>query len=147
MQTLPTQEQGHLIVAGLRVLTHQNGRAASDSELAELLSLPEEETSHFLRGLTRHGVLERVESAFDARYDIIDHRLLETLPGSSDESELKKEVAAFQQRTEERSRSLDEIFGENPDELAKKRASKLTDELKKFQSNMKKSPFRDPEED
>lgn len=141
MQTLPTRRQGHLIVAGLRVLEHQKGRPASDGELAELLALPEEEVSHFLRGLTRHGVLERVESAFDARYEIVDHTKLDTLPGVEDESALTREVRAFAEKSKSKSKALDAIFAEDPDARSKARSSKLADELKKFQSSQRRSPF------
>lgn len=141
MQTLPTQHDGHLVVAAIRVIRHLAERPPTDEEIARLLALPREEVAHFARGLVRHGALRTLESAFDVRFDLADHRLLETLPASADDAALRDELSAFESKSRERHADLTELFG-TAGEVSKERTSKLEEELKRFkQSGRARSPF------
>ena len=147
MKTLPTQAQGHLVVAAMRVVQFKLRRPATDAEIAEILDLPPEEVAHWARGLHAHGVIQLVESAFDVRYELMDHTLLETLPEDEGAPALEGEIEAFHERHKEKQASLDNLFGEG-DARKKGRMSKLEDELKKFKSGKARSPFdSDDEED
>ena len=142
MDTLPTFELGHLIVAGTRVLTHTTGRAPTDEDIAELLNMPSEEVLLWVRGLERHGVVKLVKTPFDQRVDIIDHTLLETLPRSHDPNVLKEEIEAFQERTEEHHDQLEKLLGEDPSAKVKAKNTKLSEELERFKKGGRpRSPF------
>ena len=145
MKTLPTQAQGHLVVAAMRVVQFKLRRPATDAEIAAILDLPPEEVAHWARGLQAHGVVRLVESAFDVRYELMDHTLLDTLPEDEGAPALEGEIEAFHERHKEKQASLDNLFGEG-DARKKGRMSKLEDELKKFKSGKTRSPF-DSDED
>lgn len=141
MNTLPTQRDAHLVVAALRVLRHLGKRPPTDEEIAGHLGLPREEVAHWARGLVRHGVLRTVESAFDVRFDLADHRLLETLPETADDRALENELTAFETKSRERHEDLTDLFG-SAGEASRARTSKLENELKRFkQSGRARSPF------
>ena len=147
MKTLPTQTQGHMVVAAMRVARFQLKRPPTDAEIAELLGLPPEEIAHWARGLQAHGVIRLLESAFEVRYELMDHTLLETLPEDEGAPALEGEIEAFHERHKEKQASLENLFGEG-DARKKGRMSKLDDELKKFQSGKTRSPFdTDDQED
>jgi hypothetical protein len=144
METLPTQSEAHLVVAAVRVLRHRDDRPPTDEEIARLLDLPREEVAHWARGLERHGVLNRLESAFDVRYEVDDHLKMETLPASADEQALRKELTAFEAKSRERHADLTELFG-GADAEAAARTSRLEDELRQFKrSGRGRSPFGAP---
>ncbi len=145
MDILPTQKEGHLIVAALRIIEHREGRPGGPDEVATLLALQREEVAHWCRGLERHGVLGRIENPFDVRYELRDHTRLETLPAAHDASVLREEVDAFRERAEERNADLDELFGVGMADRKKKDMNKLEKELKRFQkSGRGRSPFDRP---
>jgi DNA-binding Lrp family transcriptional regulator len=148
VDTLPTFDMGHVIVAGARVLTHRDGRAPTDEDIAELLGMPTEEVLLWVRGLERHGVVKLIKTPFDQRVDIVDHTRLETLPRSHDPNVLKEEIEAFQERTEAHQEELQKLLGENPDDKLKARTSKLSEELKRFKSGGRpRSPFDSDDDD
>ncbi len=139
-KNLPTQSQGHLIVAAIRVLLHRDARPPTEVAVAELLCLPPEGVGHMARGLQSVGAIRIVQSAFDIRLELVDHERLTELPTDDETDKLKDEVDAFHERKKQEHTSIDTLFGEDPTAKKKSRLTKMEEELKKFQKGGKGAP-------
>lgn len=143
MDTLPTHQQGHLVVAAIRMLVHLEQRPPSDERVADYLALPREEVSHWARGLERHGVIRMVTSPFETRYELVDHTLLETLPREHQKRALAEEVETWKAKHAKDHEALQGLFGTEKDRQ-KESISKLEKELERFKSGGRpRSPFAD----
>jgi hypothetical protein len=140
MKTSPTRDQGHLIVAAVRVLRHRDGRGPTVDAVAHLLQLPPEEVGHLTRALEAAGVLRMTKSAYDLRMEVADHTLIESLPAAGEGPTMQDEVSAFRDRFRERQSNIEHLFGEDPAARQKKRLGKLDDELKKWKKTTKLRP-------
>jgi len=143
MDTLPTHQQGHLVVAAIRLLVHLEERPPADERVAGFLELPREEVSHWARGLERHGVIRLVTSPFETRYELVDHTLLETLPREHEKRALAEEVETWKEQHAKERESLQDLFGSEKDRK-RQSISKLEAELERFKSGGRpRSPFTD----
>lgn len=139
MATKPSYEDGHLIVAAVRVLCHRNPKPPTPQDLADLLGLPVEFARSLVVSLGDLGVLRVMENPFEIRVELGDHTLLENLTREADAPSIKTELDTFLERKKreveetEKMLSLDEI-----EKRKKEKISKLEDEMKK----MKKSKYR-----
>ena len=57
MDSKPSQQQAHLMVAAVRVLAHKHARPPSVDEIAELLEASREVTGHQVRVLEKLQIL------------------------------------------------------------------------------------------
>lgn len=96
MKNKSSYEEGHLFVAALRVLEHQNNTPPDMKQISQLLKLSNEQTSLICRRLLELGIVEQVEGAFGDRWSVADHLKLEELPRDVTASQLDNEIKKFQ---------------------------------------------------
>jgi hypothetical protein len=99
-------EQGHLVVAALRIFVHRQGRPPSVRELSEVLGISAEMGYYLCNRLSRLGVLEVVGAAFEEKLYLKDHLKLEDLPREEKASSFATEVERLK---EERQRRQEEM--------------------------------------
>lgn len=129
----PSYEDGHLIVAAARVLTHSMGKTPTPEMIANLLGLPEDFVGNLVVALGGEGILRVVENPFEVRVEIGDYTLLEALPREAEGPTMRDELDDFIQKKQheleetEKMLSLGEI-----EKKQKAKMSKLEDEMKKM---------------
>jgi hypothetical protein len=144
-------DEGHLIVAAIRVLAHrQAGRPPTEDEVAQLVGVSREWVGVLVSALERAGAVRVLTGPFESRVEIADHLALEKLPrqaaGAGVEEELK-EFAAKKREEEEKLRTL--FTGDAALKKQKERMSDLSDRLKTHKPKPPKGGalFRDPADD
>ncbi len=142
MIKVPYQE-GHLLVACVRVLSYLRQHPPKAEEISEFLGWPHEKVGFLLRGLVEDEILVRVGSAYDERYEIRDHLKLETLPQAEDESGLAEDIKAFDEKMAQEQAKLESLFREGETPAKKKRIASLDDDFKNFQRKGPANPFGD----
>ena len=90
-------DQGHLVVAAIRVLEHQKGVPPSVDDINRCLSLSAEQSSRICNRLQEAGVIEVVKGAYGTRAFVRDYLRLEDLPKSEESAKLADEVKKFQE--------------------------------------------------
>lgn len=94
------------MVAALRLFLFRNQRPPSVRELSEAIDLSPEMGHYFCNRLSRLGVIEIVDAAFEERVYLRDHLKLEELPREERLSSLEAEV---QRHLEESQRHQEEL--------------------------------------
>lgn len=139
-RTMPTQEQGHLLAAAVRVLRHRSGRPPQPQEIAKLLDWGEEQTRVVMRGLVDAGILRMHETPFEVRLEILDHRKLEELP-EQEGDELQAEVDAFRRTDRSRKEKLEQMFDSGElDERRRRETEALEKQFTEFQKKKPRPP-------
>lgn len=87
--------EGHLFVAAIRILEHQNGSPPALKEIADLLDFSAEQTGLISRRLQEAGIVKIVESAYGDRWGIDDHLSLEDLPKDVATSQMDEALKQF----------------------------------------------------
>jgi hypothetical protein len=142
MQGGISREDGHLIVAAVRVLDHRLGHPPTVEEIAELLDRAREWTGVIVSGLEAHGVVATVKSAFTHRVEIRDYRVLETLDPAAEQPTLGREMEAFHEKRTAEEEALGDLFGGGRSRRKRdERMDDLSDRLKGFRS---RSPKKNP---
>jgi hypothetical protein len=133
MESKPSYDQGHLLVAAARVLRHRNQRPPTTDEIAKLIGSSSEFAGLLVRSLERLGIVRTVTSAFETRVEITDHIALEELPAEAEGSAFESEVEEFHQRYTQKQEQLERIFSEGEHEKERKKKMKsMEDELRGF---------------
>lgn len=143
MARKPSYEDGHLVVAAIRVLCHTQTKPPTPEDVAHLLDLPADFVRSIVIALGSLGILRVVENPFETRAEIGDHALLEDLPKASEAPTIKDELDSFVQRKKKEAEDTDKMF--TPDEMEKKKKEKmarLDQEMKKMKKT-KYQPFPD----
>jgi len=135
--------QGHLLVAAVRVSEHLQQHPPKEAEISELLGWPLEKTTFLLRGLVEEGILARVGSAYDERYEIRDHQKLEELPEDDGDLGIAADIKAFEEKMAADQAKLETLFVEGEEPEKKKRIKSLGDDFDHFQGGKPKNPFGD----
>lgn len=139
-----TREEGHLIVAAVRVLGHREGRAPRPEEVAALLGMPPELLRLRMRALADAGILAVVESAFDTHLEIRDHRGLDDLEEGERSRALDEDLADFERRKEEEADRMSRLFDAGDHERRQQeRIRKMDEELRDFRQRKPRNPFGD----
>lgn len=125
-------DDGHLLVAAVRVLTHREGRPPSVEEAAALVGLSPEVVHHLVRRLEAGGIARAVETPFEARIVIEDHTLLEQLPRDETGPSVASEFESFRERQQQKQEELEKLF--EPGALKKKRQEKSSSLEKQFKA-------------
>jgi uncharacterized protein YwgA len=137
--TKPSYEDGHLIVAAVRVLCFRNAKPPTPADIASFLGIPPEFAKNLVVALGDLGILRVLENPFEIRIELGNHLSLEDLPREADTPSIKDELDSFIERKKkqveetEKMLSLDEI-----EKTKHEKMSKLEDEMRK----MKKSKYR-----
>ncbi len=133
MDVRPSYEDGHLLVAAVRVLSHNATKPPTPEDVARLLDKPPDFVRNLIIVLGDQGILRVVENPFEIRAEVGDYRKLEDLPKASEvpsiQSELDEFVKRKKQAAEEtgKSLSLDEIEKKNKEKMAR-----LEEEMKRM---------------
>lgn len=144
-------EEGHLVAAGVRVLTHRNqGRPPTVEELAELIGLSREWTGVMVSALERAKVLHTLRGPFETRVEIADHLALEKLPKQAAAAGVDEELKQFAAKKREEESQLKNLFSSG--KALKDRDKKIDDIADAFKSYKPKKPkasglFKDEEGD
>lgn len=142
MDSRPSQQQAHLLVAGVRVLEHQHKRPPSVDELAALLQMSREVTGHQVRVLESLEILQTIKSPFDLRVEIDDHHRVEDLPVEESGPGFRDEVEDFHRKFEAKQKKLQNLFDSGElEERQKQRFASLDSELREFRSPKRTNPF------
>ncbi len=105
METKDQYSQAHLVVSAIRVLEHQHSAPPSVEGLCKALSYTLEQGYMICRRLKDLGIIDIVEGAFGTRLSIKDHLAIEEIPRGVQESNLDKQLKAFQ--TRERTKEME----------------------------------------
>ena len=145
MEQMPSQGPAHLIVAAVRVLTHQTGRPPAIEEIATLLGWSNELAGHLVRALERQAIVHTIRSPFDVRVEVGDHRGIEALPVEDRGPGLQDEVEKFHEQFKKKQAALQNLFESGELEAKKKeRLANLEQELRDFKSPRRPNPFAGP---
>ncbi|OGF97852.1 MAG: hypothetical protein A2Z06_04045 [Candidatus Glassbacteria bacterium RBG_16_58_8] len=136
-------EQGQLIVAAVRLLTHRDKKMPTASEISGLTGFPMEITLHLCHRLLDMGALHAVKGAFDDRYCVADHLKVEDLPRTVDPGEMVREIEKFRAERTGKQRKMEEMFSKKEFEREKDRHQKELEE--KFKGFAGKKPSSPPD--
>ena len=146
MTNAASYEEGHLVVAAVRILDHRNGHPPTIEEIAELTKLTNEWTGVLVSSLADLGILRRVQSAFTLRLEVGNHQDLEKLSRASRTPTLDDEMKAFSEKQRREQEAMGRLFTEGRAKRdRKRRGNDLAEQLKAFKSKPPKGSdlFRD----
>jgi len=138
-----TRNEAHLLLAGIRVLNHLNGRSPTPEELADLLEIPASSARLQLAFLEDRGAAALVKSAFETHAEIRDHLAVEELPEEAG-PEISADLKEFDRRKEAEAEKMSKLFdsGEH-DQQHKDKLERMGEELKDFRKKKPANPFGD----
>jgi hypothetical protein len=137
----PSYEDGHLVVAAVRVLSHQSDKPPTPESIADLLGLAPDFARNLVVALGEEGILKVVETPFEMRVEVKEHSRLEDLPRESHGPSIQDELEEFAKRKKKEVEDTEKMF--TIDEIEKKKKeklSKLAEEMKKMKGKGR-SPF------
>lgn len=135
---LSLYEQGHLVVAALRLFTHTEGRMPAAAEIAEMTGMSVEVTLLLCRRLIEVEALRAVEGAFGERYCLGDHRRLEDLPRAVDDAEMEREIERFRAVKDGEQKKIEDMFRRG--EFEKKRQEEMKSLEDRFREHAQEKP-------
>ena len=124
MAVKPSREDGHLIVAAIRVLSHNATKPPTPEDIAALLGLAPEFARNLVVVLGDEGILRVVVNPFETRAEVGDYTKLEDLPTESSAPTIKDEIEDFVKRRQEAVDETGKML--NMDDIKKKRREKLS---------------------
>jgi DNA primase large subunit len=137
----PSYEDGHLVVAAVRVLSHNADQPPTPETVAELLGLAPDFTRNLIVALGEQGILSVVEMPFEIRVEVKDHLKVEELPRESEGPSIQDELEEFAKRKKKEVEDTEKMFTMDEIEKRKKaKLSKLDKEMKKMKGKGR-SPF------
>lgn len=142
MKPLCTYEDGHLLVAAVRVLCHVKKHPPTVEDLSELLGLSREWIGVNVGCLVNEGILLSVDAAFVSRLEVKDHRKLEELPRAAENTGLDDELKEFTETRRRQDEELGALFAGG--DALKKRAEKMSELAKGLKSFKPKPPKISP---
>jgi hypothetical protein len=129
METKDQYSQAHLVVSAIRVMEHRHSAPPSVEGICKTLEYTLEQGHMICRKLEDLGIIEIVEGAFGTRLSIKDHLAIEEIPKGVQESNLDKELKAFQSR--ERTKEMEvQSFRAKQDEKKKALFAEIEKKLK-----------------
>jgi hypothetical protein len=148
MEARVSYEEGHLVVAAVRVLSHQqSGRPPTVEEISQLLGISREWAGVLVSGLERAKVVRTLTGPFETRVEVSRHQNLEDLPRGDSTAGVDEELKEFEAQKRKEEEKLRKLFstGEALKDQ-KKKLGDLADELKRYKPKPPKSSslFRDP---
>jgi len=138
-----TRDEGHLVVAAVRVLAHRNGGSPTPEQTAELLGWAPEALRLKVSALHELGILHLVVSAYENHLEIRDHLLLEQLEQEQGTA-MSEAMAEFEQRKREEAERMSRLFADGDQERRQQDRLRGMDEgLLKFERGKPRNPFGD----
>lgn len=138
-----TRQEGHLLVAAIRLLAHQQGQPPEPAAVAELLGVPEATVRLQAALLQDLDAVTLVESAFSTHLEIHGFPSLAELP-EEQQGEISQDLADFDRRKQAEAEKMSRLFadGEHDKRQAEKHG-KMDDELRDFKKRKPHNPFDD----
>ena len=96
MQNSDLYSNAHLVVAAIRVLTHQQSAPPSIDTVCQALSFSLEQGNFICNKLAETEAIEIVEGAYGTRLFIKDHLKIEDIPKGDKVSSLEDDLKKFQ---------------------------------------------------
>ncbi len=136
-----TRNEAHLLLAGIRVLSHLKNIPPTPEELAEILEQPSTLVRLQLDFLNELGAVTLVQSAYQTHTEIKDYLAIEEL-GTDAGPEISEDLRAFDERKKLEAEKMAHLFdsGENEDKRQKK-MDEMDKELKDFKKKRPDNPF------
>ncbi len=126
--------EGHLFVAAIRILEHENGSPPALKEISAVLNFSAEQAGLISRRLEEAGIVKVVESAFGDRWGIEDHLGIENLPkdvATSQMDEALKQFKAEKSKMDEKVESIKEQQAKKQKDLFSELEKQLKKDLSK----------------
>jgi len=98
MESNKLYNDGHLVVAAIRVLTHVNGRPPAVADVLAMLAFSTEGGNLICRKLEQHGIIEASKGPYGVRLFIRDALLLEEIDRDEEGNRLNDALEAFKSR-------------------------------------------------
>jgi hypothetical protein len=138
-----TRNEAHLLLSGIRVWEHLNGRSPTPEELADLLQMSASAVRLQLTFLEDLGAAALVKSAFETHAEVRDHLLVEELAVTGG-PEISEDLKEFDRRKSEEAEKMAKLFDSGEHEAEqKKKLEKMGEELKDFKRKKPSNPFGD----
>ncbi len=139
-----TREDGHLVVAAVRVLAHRLGGPPTPEQAAELLGMAPETVRLHVMALQEAGIITLVTSAYESHLEVRDHALLDQLEKGTEQAAMDEALAEFDQRKQEEAERMSQLFTDGEHERRRKDKFKGMDEgLMNFEKKKPRNPFGD----
>ncbi len=140
----PTYQEGHLIVAAIRVLENQHGRPPSVEEIAGLIGHSVEISHMFIRGLEASAILRVMQTPFETAVEIVNHLALEELSAEEKKVAFGDDLEEFKEKKRKEQEAMEAFFASGGvDEEKKKKLDKLADDFEAFRNSRKPPPGGD----
>jgi hypothetical protein len=139
MQPSDAYENAHLVVASIRIFTHQNSRHPSIDEICRILSFSLEQGNLICKKLKDMGIVDVVEGAFEDHFFIKDHLKIEEIPRDIKEDKLENALKKFKDSRKDFSKKI-ESFQEKQAQKQKALFAELEEKLKKGSDKPKSTP-------
>jgi hypothetical protein len=139
MQPSDAYENAHLVVASIRIFTHQNSRHPSIDEICRILSFSLEQGNLICKKLKDMGIVDVVEGAFEDHFFIKDHLKIEEIPRDKKEDKLENALKKFKDSRKDFSKKI-ESFQEKQAQKQKALFAELEEKLKKGSDKPKSTP-------
>ena len=138
-----TRNEAQLLLAGIRVLGHLNGRSPTPEELADLLQQSASSVRLQLAFLDERGMVALVKSAFETHAEILDHLAVEELPEEGGPA-ISEDLREFDRRKSEETERMSKLFdsGEHQKQQQQK-LDRMGEDLKDFKKKKPANPFGD----
>lgn len=127
-------QEGHLFVAAIRILEHQNSSPPELKEISKLLGYSAEQTGLICRRLEEAGIVKIVESAFGDRWGIEDHLKIEELPKEAATSQMDDALKQFKAEKSKMAQKIEAI----KEQQAKKQKDLFSEIEKKLKKDLTK---------
>lgn len=138
-----TRGEAHLLLAGIRVLSHLADRPPTPAQLAELLEASESAVRLQLAVLQDVGAISLVESAFETHAEVADYSAVEQFDVEAG-PEISEDLRAFDQKKREEAEKMSHLFESGEHEKDRQdKIDRMGDELDEFRKKKPLNPFGD----
>lgn len=136
-----SRKEGHIVLAGIRVLEHLNGRSPTPEQLAGLLEMDASSVRLQLNRLADLEVVSLVQSAYETHVEIRDHRRVDELPEEEGPA-ISEDLKEFDQKKKAEAERMAQLFDSGEHEQKRQEKLKqMTEDLKDFERRKPKNPF------
>jgi hypothetical protein len=139
MQNSDAYSNAHLVVAAIRIFTHQNSRQPSIDEICRILSFSLEQGNLICKKLKDMGIVDVVEGAFENHFFIKDHLKIEEIPRDKKEDKLEDALKKFKDSRRDFSKKI-ESFQVKQAQKQKALFAELEEKLKRGSDKPKSTP-------
>ena len=141
-KTYTLYEEAQIVMAGVRLFQHREGRPPRMKELAEFCRLSLETVYHLCNRLEKVGAIERVRSAFEDGVFLKDLLKAEELRERGEPPDIHNEVTKVMAEQEKQVQEVEKRFSKDFQQNEKKDIfATIEDRLKKGGREEKESPL------